>query len=282
MLYSQHFNDGLRGTMILELKQHKKFMRQSKIFFAFFILLINCQSSLSQDKNENLVLFDSVSEMNSEDLSARLDLLAYELIEAPNSLGYIVMYGSANPIKNAFYRYAITRYFNFRNFNKLSFITTTESNKSGFEFWISKDGTKPKVNAENFSLTLPSNRAVVFVEDSIEIVNIEGKQTYLIAGCEVGCIETLSFHLLSDFLNANPQINAYIIVHAGSLKKAKRVKSILAREAFEEEKISSNRLNFLFGGKNKSMDNGFSEIEVYLASNASQLPKSTSTKYRPL
>ena len=132
------------------------------------------------------------------------------------------------------------------------------------------------------NLILPkTNQAIKFVEAPIEITKFSEKPTFLPAGCDSGCINTLDFYLLSGFLNANPQLRAFVIIHAKKLKNARKVKDILANEAVEDAGISSNRLNFLFGGRNKVNVNDFFDVVVYLAADGSQLPKSVA-KYRPL
>lgn len=263
----------------------RKDMKSQKVFLVFLVLFINCQVLIAQEKNENLILFDSFSEANYEDLAARIDSLTFEKNKTPNAVGYIVIYGGSNPIENAFYKKAIVRYVKFRGSDeqKLKIITSTDSKKIKFEFWVSKDGTQPKVRQENISLILPkTNEAIYFTDGLIEITEIQGKQTYLSVGCDAGCITQLDFYLLSEFLKANLRLNAFVIIHNKNLEKAKSVKNVLFKDILNDTEISSGQLNFLYGGKNKINNNRFSEVEVYLAIDKTQLPKLSSTKYKRL
>jgi len=260
-------------------------MKFQKSFLLLLILLINCQILLAQEKNENLILFDSFAEATYEDLAARIDSLTVEKNKTPNAVGYIVIYGGSNQIENAFYRQAIVKYIKFRRDDdkKLKVITSTNLEKVKFEFWISKDGTKPKVKQENDSLILPTtNESIYFADDLIETAEIEGKQSYYSVGCEVGCIKSLDFYLLSKFLKANLQMNAFVVIHNKNLKKAKLVKNVLSKKILNDTEIPSGRLNFLYGGKNKTNNNRYSEVEVYLAVDKTQLSKSSLIKYKPL
>jgi hypothetical protein len=259
-------------------------MKSLKLLLTIFILLINCQISLSQESNENLILYQSRSDANYELIRALTDGLFTEISKLPNGVGYVVIYGGADKIQNAFYKKAVARNIRFRGMpeDKMLIISATDLEKPRFEFWISKNGEKPSVKQDTEPLVLPkSDQAIKFVEAPIEVIKSDGKSSFIPAGCDSGCITILDLYLLSDFLNANPQLRAFSIIHAKNLKNARKVKDILANEAVEDTGISSDRLNFLYGGRNKINVNDFSEIVVYLASDDSQLPKS-SKKHRPL
>lgn len=272
-------------TLILNLSEIEKLMKLKKLSILIFILVINFQSLFSQEKDRNLILLDSRPKITYEELSLLTDILASEINKIPNSIGYIVTYGDSDKIKNAFYKDAVIRNIKFRGYdkNKLRTLSAIDFENPRFEFWISKNGDSPIVSNENNPFILPkTNKPIKFVEDLIEIGEIDGKQVSFPAACDAGCIMLLDLPLLSDFLDANPQMTAYLIIHAKNLKRATQIKNILARESFEDAKIPSNRINFLFGGKNKINENQFSEVEVYLANDNSQLPNSSSIKYKPL
>ncbi|MGI8468551.1 MAG: hypothetical protein ACR2N3_08865 [Pyrinomonadaceae bacterium] len=236
----------------------------------------NYQFSLSQKKNENLILLNSLSKPSYEELARDMDFLAANVYKTAGAVGYIVIYGGSDNIENAFYKQAIVKSMKFRAFdeNKFLVITSTRLEKPKFEFWISNDGTKPNVKEETFDYKLSTDKPIKFVEDLIKIVKIDGKESFYSASCEAGCITLTDFAILSDFLVANPQLNSYVIVHAKNFNKTRRAKRVLSERAFDEIKILPKRLKFLYGGKNKINENGFSEIEIYLATDESQLPKS--------
>jgi hypothetical protein len=258
-------------------------MKLRGLFFGFLFSLAAFQFCFSQEQEKNFVLFDSFSETTYEELIARIDYLAVETNKTPNAVGYIVIYGGSNPIENAFNRKSIQNYIKFRKFDEkyLSVINSSDLEKPKLEFWISKDGTKPKVKEEKPSFSLPkTNKAILFIDDAIEIVKIDERQTYLPFGCDAGCVTYVNFYLLSEFLNSNPDIKAYVIIHEKNLKKAKKVMKILSKETSDEVKISPDRIKFLYGGKNRISGNNSSEIQIYLGTGESQLPKTSSKKYK--
>jgi len=260
-------------------------MRLRRFLLAFLISLAAFQFCFSQEKNGNLTLLASIGEITYEELAAITDSLASEVYKTPNSVGYIVFYGGSNKIENAFFKRAIVRNLRFRNFDKkkLFVVSSVSLEKPKFEFWLSKDGTKPAIKEEADNFILPTaNEAIYFAGDLIETTEIEQKQTYYFVGCEAGCIQYPDLYLLSEFLKANSQLKAFLVIHNKKLKKAKFVKKILAKEILENTEIQSNRLVFLYGGKNKANVNQFSEIEVYLALNQSQIPKLSLIKYKSL
>lgn len=260
-------------------------MNLRRLFFAFSISLAAFQFCFSQERNENLTLFASVGEITYEEIAAITDSLAGEVYKTPNAVGYIVFYGGSNKIDNAFYKRAIVRNLRFRNFDKKRLLVLASINleKPKFEFWLSKDGTKPAVKeeADNFVLST-ANEAIYFAGDLIETTEIEQKQSYYFVGCEAGCIQYPDLHLLSEFLKANSQLKAFVVIHNKKLKKAKFVKNILSKEILDDTEIQSNRLVFLYGGKNKTNVEQFSETEIYLASNENQLSQVSAIKYKPL
>ncbi len=256
-------------------------MKLRRFLFAFLLALAAFQFCFSQEKNENLILFASSLKITYEEIAAQTDYFVNEIYKTPNAVGYIVIYGGANPIENAFYKNAIIRNTKFRKFSeeKLKIITSTTEKEIKLEFWISKDGTPPAVEKDNNSLILPAtNKALYFAGDLINLSEIDGKQTYYFVGCEAGCIEFPDFYLLSEILKANPQLKAFVIIHNKNFKKAEIVKDAIKKNA----RVLPNRINFIYGGKNKINDKQFSEIEVYLASDESQLPKLSLIKYKHL
>ncbi len=251
-------------------------MKAHKILLISIALLTIFQVCFSQEKQSNLVLFDSVYEPNCEFLLNRLDYLAVEIKHNPNAVGYVVIYGSLNQIENAFYKKAITGYFKFRRFDEkyLSLITANNSEKLKIEFWISKDGTKPNVADEKFSYVLPqTNKPILFVQDTVEAAKIDGNLTYF-SICEC-CISNFNLDSLAKFLEFNPNLIAQINIYNKTKKGAGKLGKLILNKAVRESGIPNNRIKTNYRGKNilsnKELDELF-DLEVWF------IPKVTAKK----
>lgn len=245
----------------------RKDMKARKILLISLALLSIFQVCFSQEKQSNLVLFDSAYEPNCELLLNRLDYLAVEIKKNPNAVGYIVLYGSSNEVENAFYKKAIIGYFNFRRFDEeyLSLITANNSEKLKIEFWISKDGTKPNVADEKFSYVLPqTNKPILFVRDTIEVAKNGGNLTYF-SICEC-CISNFNLDFLAKFLEFNPNLIAQINIYNKTKKGASKLEKLILNKAVRESGISINRIKTNYRGKNilsnKELDELF-DLEVW-------------------
>lgn len=257
-------------------------MKLRRLFFTFFILLAAFQFCFSQEKNENLTLLASGTEITYEEIAAITDSLVNEAIKTPNAVGYIVIYGGSKPIDNAFYKNAAIINLRFRGIDdkKVKVITSTNVEKIKLEFWLSKDGTPPQIKLQDNSFILPTtNETVYFADGLVDSSEIEGKKTYYFGGCEGGCIQYPNFHLLSEFLKANQHLKAFVIIRGKNFKKAKAVKAAIEGNEPED---APHRIMYIYGGKNNVNENSFSEVEIYLASNVNQLPKTSKIKYKYL
>ncbi|MDQ6788666.1 MAG: hypothetical protein M3033_17830 [Acidobacteriota bacterium] len=257
-------------------------MKLRRFLFAFLISLAAFQFCFSQEKNVNLALLGSGTEITYEEIAAITDSLVNEAYKTPSAVGYIVIYGGTNLIDNAFYKNAVISNLRFRRIDdkKIKVITSTGTEKIKLEFWLSKDGTPPQVKLKDNNFILQTtNQAVYFADGLVVFDEIEDKQTYYFGGCEGGCIQYPSFYLISEFLKANPQLKAFVIIRGKNFKKAKAVKTAIEGNEPED---APNRIMYLYGGKNKANENSFSEVEIYLASNENQLPQASKIKYKSL
>jgi hypothetical protein len=245
-------------------------MKSQKMFLVLIILFASFQICFGQEKKAEIILFDSVVEPECELLLNRLDSLAYEIQNTPNSVGYVVIYGGSNPIENIFYERAVKGHANFRKLDESRHrvITAKPEQKLKIEFCISKNKDKPSISEETFKYTLPENNArILFAEDSTEVVKIDGRLTYLLGSCEVCCITTVNLNLLSKFLEANPNFNAQIIIYNKSAKRANQLSKLIIKENTEDYKIPSSRLETTYGGIDKEiaeLPNNISTVKVWL------------------
>ena len=197
-----------------------------------------------------------------------MDLFLAEVMNKPQSLGYVVIYGGENPIENIVWKRLVRNHFAFRRFDSSRiWILTTKSNQSlKIDMFVATNGAKPDVREEKFSYVLTNEKPILFAADAVSIVKTDKKDTYLNIGCEVCCLNSLNLHFLAAFLEANPQMNAEIKIFNKSKKKANKL-SKLIWEGAKEYKISPARLKIKYSGKGKrdaSDSSDISDVEVWL------------------
>jgi hypothetical protein len=245
-------------------------MKSQKFFFVLIVLLASFQICLGQKKGENLTLLDSVIEPNCEYLLNRLDFLLVETFKNSQSVGHVIIQGSS-PIQNKFYERAVKNYSRFRNFDesRLAIISSKSASELRIDFVVSNNGkAKPDVIIQDSSYNLPlSDKPIMFARETVEIVEIDGESTF-IGYSDVSCgIETVNLNLLSEFLKANPQLNANIKTYSKTRKRAKKLERMVRKEAINDYKIPITRLKFIYSGIDKSivqLPGNISTIEIEL------------------
>jgi hypothetical protein len=249
---------------------------------AAFLMLISMAAVALSQRDSNFILFDSVGTPNYEVFANRLDILAVRVNELPGSKGFVVIHEGSDQVQNAFSRKTLHGYINFRRFDaeKLVILIAAESTEEHFDFWISKDGTKPDLAYKNPDYLLEPNAGPVKFSDSqIEILKINGSESWAPNGCDAGCMRELDFSVLREFLSANPGRNAFVILGGKSQKKIKRLKGVLTQDATKNFGIAPNRLIILWASRQQTSESNYVNATVYLATDISKLPKSSSGRY---
>lgn len=242
-------------------------MKLQKYFLILIFLFVSFQICFGQEKQPDLKLYASLVEPNCEYLLAHLDGFFIETFKNPDNFGYIVIQGGANPIKVKFFETAIRNYIRFRGVNQdhLTIFTSNSGGELKINFYISKD-EKVKPNISIFSYKLSTDdKSILFTRFSVEIAKIDNRLTFIAdCGC---CIEYVNLSLLSEFLKANPNLNASIKIYNKTRKRAKQLENLIKTEATYEYKIQITRLKFNYGGIDgsiKQMPNSFSTVEINL------------------
>jgi hypothetical protein len=244
-------------------------MKSQKMLSLLICLVAFSQVYFGQKKNAEIVLVDSIVEPECEYLLNRLDNLVVEVQNTPNLIGYVVIYGGSNQIENIFYERAIRGHAKFRNLDESRYrvITAKPEQKLKIEFWTSKNKDKPNVSEETFKYTLSKNSPrILFAEDSVELVKIDGKLTYLLGSCAACCLITLDLNLLSKFLEENPNINAQIIIYSKSAGRANQLSKLFLSEAAKDYKIPRSRLETKYGGldgRTAKLHKSVSTVEIW-------------------
>lgn len=241
-----------------------KFVLIVIIFLTFFVKI-----NFSQETQENLPLFDSVSVFNCEDLLSRLDGFTITIGQNPNSVGFVVIYDNNNPIDNKFLERYIRSYSELRKIDKNRFKVLSAKSEQGkrIDFLISQNGSKePNIKEENFSFVLPkTEKPILFIRDWVVIEKIDGKLTYS-SECPACCIKRINLDFLAEFLNANPQLNTQIKIYGKSRNYIKKLEKLVRDELINDYKISVNRFQISYQGKDEGIaqlqkNNAIIEIE---------------------
>lgn len=252
-------------------------MKFHKFFFLILFLAVTFQISFSQE--QKAVLFDSVNQIECEDLLSRLDSFTPEIIKSSDSIAYVVIHGSSNPIDNNFYESFIKNYPRTRNFDKTRFVVLTAKSIGNFkiDFWLGKKGIKPQINEDKFGYVLSNNKTnYYFAEESFEIMKIDSKLE-LVGGCAACCIQNVNFGLLASFLEANSNLDAQIIIYNKTNRRQFNRFAKLISDETTKLGISRNRLKIIYGGKKEGIyvwNENMASLDVSLISNKSRKNRS--------
>jgi hypothetical protein len=241
---------------------------KTSILKILFVLIIFSNISIAQEKNENLILVESLEKPDCELLLRHLDTLMVQVFNKPQSLGYVVIYGGENPIESIVWERAVRNYIAFRGFapNQISVLTAKPNQSLKINAFVATNGAKPDVEAEKFSYILSNEKPILFANDAVSMVKIDKKDTYLTVGCEVCCLSPLDLNFLAAFLEANPRMNAEIKIFNKSKNKAGKLSKLILEDA-KEQKISPVRLKIKYSGKGKrdaSDSSDISDVETWL------------------
>lgn len=245
-------------------------MRKISLIFTLSILILCSQTLFAQD-NENLQLIFSIEEPNCERLLSLLDNLAEEARKFPNAAGYVAIFGGANPISAKFYEKHILLYARFRKFeNRYSKVLHGKREENlRIEFWLSKNGEKPKIEKKDFGNSLPNQtERYLFVEDYIKVLKTGRKIDYTGSASYSHCdLSSFDLWLLRDLLEANPKMNAEISVFNKRKRNADRLINLILNDITADLKIPRNRVRIFYGGTNKIdfvVNNNTSYVKVLL------------------
>lgn len=241
-------------------------MKLPKFLLAFLILLVSIQFCLAQ-KKAGVELFDYLGVSGCSDIRGRTDNYLLTLKNDFGAVGYVVFYAGANPVSFSFYENAIKSHVEYRRFpaERVKFIYAKPQTDFKAEYWISRNGEKPQIEESDVSLRLNPNNRYLFAQDAVEIGKIKGKLDYFHASeCY---IETVNFRLLAKYLEANPEMNAEILVYNKKASRAGKVMKLFLQEAVEEHKIPLERLKISYGGmdeKSDAMVEKVSSVKIWL------------------
>lgn len=253
------------------------------IFLFIFFAAFNAPL-FAQNNSDDLKLFDSVSVNASltdscEHLLNRLDMLTIETFQKPETVGYLVIHGGRDPVKNNFLERYFVGYRDLRKIDKDRFVILTAKSEGNLriDFWLSKNGqTTPNVKTELFSFTLPDGeKPIPFMRETVKIVKTDQQWNYLNTVCAACCIDVFNPDFLAEYLKSNPQHNAQIRIYGRSRSHTKILEK-LVRDEILKSNISPNRFRISYRGIGKGIaqyPKNYAKIEIEIVPQNSRYTK---------
>jgi hypothetical protein len=211
------------------------------------------------DQSENLFC--------TEDVRLKMDSFMLEVQQRPGSIGYIV--GSANSsVPGRFNKYfkAFQQHVVIRQFDtsRMKFYRAQDGGSMRFDYWISADGiTRPELpeayrrSAITGATLYDSSLISSFFRDGVEFGH----------ACDWG----LDLRHFAMTVNADPNLEAYLIATAGSrsnVNLARQALSLTARELSKDHGLSARRIKTRFVGVRER-----TEMQLWIAPKGSPVPE---------
>lgn len=201
------------------------------LFILIFSLAVS--SSLAQEKPEAR-LIDEFGILGCEDIWARQDAFFVEIQNLPASVGYAVIYGKKDVVRQNLARERLIRgILEFRKFDKDRFVVVRgkESDEPHTKFWLVPAGAdKPDFNEAKWDFTFTEKqKPFIFYASQEDIGPCPGG----------GDLQTYS-----EYLTANPKARANIVIYANSKKEFQKQQEEFLNALSAKFKISPKRIRF--------------------------------------
>jgi hypothetical protein len=214
------------------------------------------------------VLLDELEKPACENLLARLDFFTANVgRNSIQSAGEIVLFQGPDPIENAKYLKFLRRYIIQRKVSDLIAVSVAASGKNlRIEFRLGPISAKRQINNSPINLKLP-NVSGPFLFDSGLFEMFPGggggERRFFGVACSACCISNLDLDLLSQVLDANPKLTAYVIIR-GKRSRHRLLTAEIERE-MQEFEFDPKRVRFLYENRNLENSEEFSELEIHLS-----------------
>lgn len=198
-----------------------------------------------------------------ESLEMKLDHLFAEASQDTSSTAYVVIHQGDNAPDNAIVHQKAINYARFRGFpaDRYAVLLTKETGDIKVALWIGKNGKLPSVVPATLDVTLRENTSrVLFVEDTIEMVKIDGRETY-IRGGNPSCLYYLNTTLVWALLKVNPDFDAEFRIKTRSTRRYRELVAIFRKE-FDDEGAPIGRVSFVFSGRDRELEGGGAKLAL--------------------
>lgn len=226
------------------------------------ILLLALGVGANGQVNDDIRLVDEFDpRQGCETLERRLDSLFEEASIDARSNAYVVIHQGDNVFDNAVvYRRAIN-YVRFRGFpaERYNVELTQGSNGIKVDLWVGINGKAPPIVSSNLALKLPVTVSRThFAEDTLELVKIEGRETYIGTG-NPSCLYGFNPSIFGELLRANIDFDAELVIKTTSRSRYQKLVANLSAD-FREIGIPIEQLRFVYGGRDKDIEGGGAKL----------------------
>lgn len=204
-------------------------MKIQKTLTLFIVILLS-QLCFAQE-TPKAVLVDEFGRIGCEEHLARLDGFFSELNKSPNGQGYAVIYGKNDTLRSKIiYELWLNGAIKFRQVESLGIrkIRGSETEYFKIQLWKVPAGVEtPKFNEGVWDFTFkPNTKPFVFHDYTYQICSPESFEK-----------------IYAEYLNANPQSRAHIVIYESSRKKFEKEKRAVLNLLKD---IDSRKLRFFF------------------------------------
>lgn len=257
MLYDQDFMEDVKEMVI----RSRQLVQTSNLLFLASMFFWSFSAVVGQISDDVRLVDQFDPRQGCETMEMGLDMLFAEASGTPSSTAYVVIHQGENAFDNAVVRRKAVQYRNYRRFpaDRYSLILTRGSKDIRVELWLGKNATRPQVAASELALKLSDTVSRIQVaEDTLALVKIDGRETYIGTG-NPSCLYWFNPYLISELLNANGTFDAELRIKTKSSKRYKRIVGNLKTE-FQDAGASIERIKFVYGGRDKELEGGGSDL----------------------
>lgn len=227
------------------------------IFFAATVLCQTNESARPHSENSEARLFDTVGWLGSDDMGARVDNFAIQLLNEPYAEGYVIYYGpegDGSGTGNFMLRVLRDYLANTRGLDDSRIKTVyggryKNLNEISIEFWLVPQSADPP------KLKHYKNNVETFKGKFAEYDAWDGFADGGLDGPYAGDVTLAAF---ADVLRQQPSTIAYIVGYNARGATPGTWRRLAKRDAqnLEEAGIESSRIKIIFSGHTKVADNG--------------------------
>ncbi len=181
------------------------------------------------------VPIDEFQNPNCEDMWARLDNFAIQILNNPDAVATVEISGKANELRNNFYWEAMIRsYFRKRNIptERTHIVRTALTENRFVRFWLTPPRAEaPSIDAVEWSMIYPADTTpFIFTNRDSDAVET------------TVCLYVDELAMLSDVMSANPRSRLNVVLIVGSERQFQRRKSVVVKELVKDYEISRSRI----------------------------------------
>ena len=233
------------------------------IFFSTLLFPV-----VGQVKDDLRLVNDFDPRQGCETLEIWIDGALAEASNDSQSTAIVVIHQGKNAFDNASVHRKAFNHARFRGFpvERYKVVLTKSTGDIRVKIWIGKNQREPSVAAAKLDMSLPRGTSRYYIiEDTLELVQIDGKGTYIGTG-NPSCLYFFAPWLIADLLKANPGFDAEFRIKAKSTITYRKLVKLVKNE-FLESGVPTGRLRFIYA-RDKDLGGGgageYASISAFL------------------